>query len=87
MDPKQIAKQMISFNKAAFDNNFNAMNALCEQTERLINKFWEKSPIFPEEGKKAISDWMNAYKKGCQDFQNAVDDNFKKVEEFFTENK
>ena len=51
MDPKQIAKQMIVFNKTAFDNNFRAMQALQEQTERLVNKFWEKSPMFPEEGK------------------------------------
>jgi len=39
MDPKLIAKQMITFNKTAFDNNFRAMQALHEQTERLVNKF------------------------------------------------
>ncbi|MEN6332300.1 MAG: hypothetical protein ABFD57_09955 [Smithella sp.] len=87
MDPKQIAKQMISFNKAAFDHNFHAMSSFYEQIEKFINKFWEKSPVFPEEGKKAISEWMNVYKKSCQDFQNAVDENFKKMEEIFTEQK
>ncbi|MCK7507327.1 MAG: hypothetical protein MZV70_26970 [Desulfobacterales bacterium] len=87
MDPKQIAKQMIVFNKTAFDNNFRAMQALQEQTERLVNKFWDKSPMFPEEGKKVISDWMTAYKKGCEDFKSVVDDNFKKVEDFFQETK
>jgi polyhydroxyalkanoate synthesis regulator phasin len=87
MNPKQIAKQMISFNKTAFDNNFSAMKALHEQTERIVNKFWEKSPMFPEEGKKAISDWMKAYKKGCDDFKTIVDENFKKVDAFFNEPK
>ena len=87
MDPKQIAKQMIVFNKTAFDNNFRAMQALQEQTERLVNKFWDKSPMFPEEGKKVISDWMTAYKKGCEDFKSVVEDNFKKVEDFFQETK
>lgn len=87
MDPKNIARQMIAFNKAAFDNNFNAMKALHEQTEKIINKFWEKSPMFPEEGRKAISEWIKTYKKGCDDFQNTVDENFKKVEEFFSEPK
>jgi hypothetical protein len=43
--------------------------------------------MFPEEGKKAISDWMDAYKKGCNEFKNLVDDNFKKVEDFFEEKK
>ena len=87
MDPKQIAKQMIVFNKTAFDNNFRAMQALQEQTEKLVNKFWDKSPMFPEEGKKVISDWMTAYKKGCEDFKSVVEDNFKKVEDFFKETK
>ncbi len=87
MDPKLIAKQMIVFNKTAFDNNFRAMQALQEQTEGLVNKFWDKSPMFPEEGKKVISDWMTAYKKGCKDFKRVMDDNFKKVEDFFEETK
>ena len=85
MNPKQIAKQMIAFNKTAFDNNFNAMKTLHEQTERIINKFWEKTPMFPEEGRKAIAEWIKAYKKGCEDYKNIVDENFKKVEDFFAE--
>ena len=83
MDPKQVAKQMIAFNKAAFDNNFSAMSALHEQTEKMINKFWEKSPMFPEEGKKVISEWLKTYKNGCEDFKKTMDENFKKVEDFF----
>lgn len=85
MDPKSIAKQMIVFNKTAVDNNFRAMQAWHEQTERVVNKFWEKSPMFPEEGKKVIAEWMTAYKKGCDDFKKLVDENFRKVEEFFKE--
>jgi hypothetical protein len=43
--------------------------------------------MFPEEGKKAVIEWMKAYKKGCDDFKNIVDENFKKVETFFNEPK
>ena len=32
MDQKQIAKQMMEFNKTAFDNTFNAMTVLQDQT-------------------------------------------------------
>jgi len=56
MDPKQMAKLMIAFNKTSFDNNFRAMLVLHEQTERLVHKFRERSPLFPEEGKKAVAD-------------------------------
>jgi polyhydroxyalkanoate synthesis regulator phasin len=85
MDPKSVAKQMMILNKTAFDNHFHTMQAWREQTERVVNKFCEKSPMFPEEGKKAIAEWMKAYKKGCDDFKKLVDENFKKVDEFFKE--
>ena len=83
MEPKHFAKQMIQFNKAAFDNTFNAMAVLQEQTEKMVNSFMEQSAWMPAEGKKAVSDWIKAYKRGRDDFKAAVDDNYKKVEEFF----
>jgi hypothetical protein len=83
MDQNQIFKQMLDFNKATFDNSVNAMNMLQEQTEKTFNTFLEQAAWIPEEGKKAINDWVKAYKKGCEDFRKAVDENYKKVQEFF----
>ena len=84
MDPKQIANQMIQFNKTAFDNTFNAMTVLQEQTEKMVNMFLEQqSPWMPAEGKKAVTDWLKAYKQGREGFKAAVDDNYRKVEEYF----
>ncbi|MCX5856489.1 MAG: hypothetical protein NTZ57_00995 [Deltaproteobacteria bacterium] len=83
MDPKQIAKQMIQFNKTAFDNTFNAMTVLQEQTEKMMGMYLDQAPLLPAEGKKAIGDWLKAYKKGREDFKTAVDENYKKVENFF----
>ncbi len=83
MEPKQIAKQMIQFNKTAFDNTFDAMNVLQEQTEKMMGMYLEQAPLLPAEGKKAINDWLKAYKKGRADFKAAADENYKKVEEFF----
>ena len=84
MDQKQIAKQMIEFNKTAFDNSFNAMTTLQDQTEKLILNFLEKAPWIPEEGKKAINTWIAGYKKGHDDFKAAADDNYRKVFEYFS---
>jgi polyhydroxyalkanoate synthesis regulator phasin len=83
MEPKKIANQMIQFNKAAFDNTFNAMTVLQEQTEKMVNNYLEQSPWMPVEGKKAVTDWIKAYKQGREDFKAAVDDNYKKVEDYF----
>ena len=83
MEPKQMAKQMIQFNKAAFDNTFNAMTVLQDQAEKMMNSLIEQSAWMPAEGKKALSDWVKAYKRGREDFKAAMDDNYKKVESFF----
>ncbi len=83
MEPKQFAKQMIQFNKTAFDNTFNAMTVLQEQTEKMVNGFMEQGTWMPAEGKKAVYDWIKACKRGREDYKATVEDNYKKVEEFF----
>ena len=83
MDQKQIAKQMIKFNKTAFDSSFNAMTMVYEQNEKMFETFLTQAPGLPEEGKKAIKDWMSSYRTGCNDFKKLVDDNYAKVEEYF----
>jgi hypothetical protein len=74
MDPKDIAKQMIQFTKTTFDNTFNAMIVMQEQTEKMIGMYLEQAPLLPAEWKKAIADWMKAYKKGCDEFKTFVDE-------------
>ena len=83
MEPKQIAKQMIDFNKKAFDSSFDAMSVIQEQTEKMVGSLMEQSALFPEEGKKLVNDWIKTYKKGREEFKAAADENFKKVEAFF----
>jgi uncharacterized coiled-coil DUF342 family protein len=83
MDQKQIAKQMMEFNKTAFDNTFNAMSVLQDQTEKLVFRFMEKAAWFPEDGKKAINEWVTAYKKGRDDFKTTADESYKKVSDYF----
>jgi len=78
MDPKRIAKQTFDFYKSTFNNTFNAMTMLQEQTQKVMDMYLEQTSGFPEEGKKA-------YKKGSEDFKKAVDESFKRVEDFFSE--
>ncbi len=83
MEPVKIAKQMIEFQKAIFDNSFNAMAMIQDQTERIANMSMEQATWIPEEGKKFVDEWPKAYRLGCEDFKAAVDENFKKAEDFF----
>lgn len=83
MDNLQIAKQMINFNKTAFDNSFSAMTMVYEQNEKMVETFLSQAAWMPEEGKKAIKDWLAAYRTGCNDFKKMVDENYAKVEAYF----
>jgi polyhydroxyalkanoate synthesis regulator phasin len=83
MEPKQMAKQMVDFNKTAFDNSFEAMSVIQDQTEKMLGSMMTQTAFFPEEGKKLVNDWIKTYKKGREEFKTAADENFKKVETFF----
>ena len=83
MHPKMIAKQIIDFNKATFDNTFDTITAIQDHSEKMVRLFLEKASFFPPEGKKVITEWMDAYKKGKRDFKESVDDSFKTVEDYF----
>ena len=69
MDNKQLAKQMIQFNKAVFDNSFKAMTMVIEQNEKMTETFFNQATWLPEEGKAAIQKWASAYRTGCNDFK------------------
>lgn len=83
MDNQQITKQMIKFNKTAFDNSFSTMTMVYEQNEKMVETFLAQATWMPEEGKKAIQDWLSAYRNGCDDFKKMVDENYAKVEDYF----
>jgi len=83
MDPNQMLKQVLDFNKNAFDNTFNAMLTISEQNDKMLNTFLDQATWVPQEGKKLIKEWVDTYRKGCKDFKSAADDNYKKVVDYF----
>jgi hypothetical protein len=72
MDQKQMVRQVIDFQKASFDNSFNAMVLIQEQTEKMAKTFLDQANWLPEEGKSVLNQWIGAYKKGRDDFKKSV---------------
>ena len=87
MDQKKLFKQMLDFNKSAFENSFNAMVMLQEQAERAGSTILDQATWLPEDGRKAVQDWVEAFKKGREDFKAMVDENYKRVEAYFSESE
>lgn len=84
MDQKMLFKQMIDFQKATFDNSFKAMTTLQEQGEKMVCMFLDQASWLPDEGKKVVINWIETYRKGRVDFRNSVEENFDKVQKYFT---
>ena len=79
---ENFAKQMIAFQKATFDNSFNAAVMLQDQAEQLFNASIEQAAWLPEESKRMVDEWVRICKTGRDEFKNAVDENFDKLAEY-----
>ncbi len=77
-----MMKEMIEFNKTAFDNTFSNMAMVQEQAERMLSRIMEQAAWLPKEGKKAMTEWLKLCKQGSETFKKAVDDGFQMMEAF-----
>ena len=80
METTKIAKQMIGFQKTVFDNSFNAMATVQDQTEGMFNNFIGQFPWVTDEGKKQMDKTYTYIKKARDDFKKAVDDGYAQFE-------
>jgi predicted aminopeptidase len=87
MDNTQILKQMLDFQKTTFDNAFSAMVMMQGQSEQMVNGLLDQATWLPEEGRKAVAEWVATCNKGRDDYKGLVDESFKKVESFFADAK
>ena len=82
MEQKQVFRQMLDFNKAAFSNAFNAMVMVQDQNEVLATSLLNQATWLPDEGKKAIREWIDTLKKGRDEYKKNVDKAFKNLESY-----
>ena len=81
MNYKSIASQAITFNRAAFDNTFNAMVIWQDQVERGLRALREQAAWLPSEGQAMMEEWVEACKNGRDEFRKAVEGSFDKATE------
>lgn len=83
MDQKQIIKQMVEFNQSAFDNAYDAIVTIQDQTEQIAEKMMDQADWMPVEGRKVIDNWVDVYKTSRKNFKVQVDNNYKQIEKLF----
>ncbi|MBF0201700.1 MAG: hypothetical protein HQK66_10390 [Desulfamplus sp.] len=83
MEPVKIAKQMIGFQKTLFNNSFNAMVVVQDQTENMLTGFMGQLPWINEDGKKQINETLALTKKARDEFKKSVDEGYVRFEQMF----
>lgn len=77
--PKQMLdyqKQVLEFQKAAFENGYNAIVALQERQLELADRMINQVPNLPDEARALMQTWRNAAQEGQRQFKNTVDGSF-----------
>ncbi len=83
----QFAKQTLGFQKTIFDNSYNAMTMVQDQTEIMVNGYLDQLPWITAENKNSLKTTFDTMKKTRDNFKKAVDDGFSKIEVLFEEKK
>jgi hypothetical protein len=76
MFENEMLRTMIEVNETAFNNSYNAVVAIQEESEKLMNAFMVNSVFMPKEGQEVIDQWVGLYHKGCQEYKKMMDDGF-----------
>lgn len=79
--------QLLNFQKNAFNNSYNTIVKIQEQSEKIADSFLKDNTTIPAEGVKMLNEWKGALKKGQEEFKKSVDDTFIKAEEYLSESK
>lgn len=80
MKNTQTLKQMMQTNKMAFDYNYTMMMAAYEQNKLMLHTFLNQSDDIPAETKSALEEWLQGYRKGCENLKKMTDDGYQMVE-------
>ena len=75
----RMTKQMIDMQKASLDVMINGMILMWDQTVSMF----ESAAWLPEEGKKALRQWVDVNKKACENWKSAIDSGYSSLNKLF----
>jgi hypothetical protein len=77
MQQNLIAKQTLHLCHAALTQTLDAAMAVQDQSQKTLATLLDQSPVVPLEGKRAITDWIDACRQQTAAIKNVVDDGFR----------
>lgn len=84
MKQEEALKQMMQTNKMVLDQNHTIMMSAYEQNKLLLNMILNQTPDLSPEGKAAIADWLETYRKGSEEIKKMVDIGYQMVDKYMS---
>lgn len=85
LNAMKISLQVLDFQKSTFNNTYNTLMKIQEQSEKIADSFMKDNAAIPAEGRKIIDEWKLVFKKGQTEIKKSIDEGFTKAESFLNE--
>jgi carboxypeptidase C (cathepsin A) len=86
MDYAQLTKKMIDCQKTSFSNFYDTVGGFQDQAASELKRALQENAWFwPEEGRKAVQGWMDAFLQGRGHLRVYVDEGFANLEKYVSE--
>ena len=79
METQKIAKQMIDFQRTMFNNTYNAVTVIQDNSESMMNGYLKQFPWLTDEARKPLNDSMTFFKESKNNYQKIVDEGFQNL--------
>jgi hypothetical protein len=80
MTTAHLLKQTLQSGRSIFESNFDAIQSLQAQTEKLVTAWLDQSPWATQETRNAVDKWTETCRNGQNQFKTAIDTNFNTLE-------
>jgi len=70
---------MIDFQKTLFDNTYSVVTAMQDNSENMVNGFFNQFTWVTEEAKKPFNESVTFIKKAREDYRKTIDQGFEKL--------
>jgi hypothetical protein len=77
METNLIAKQTLQIYHAALMQTLDAALTAQDHSQKTLETLLDQSPAVPREGKRAISDWLEACRKQTMAMKSVIDEGFR----------
>ena len=77
METNLIAKQTLQIYHAALMQTLDAALTAQDHSQKTLETLLDQSPVVPLEGKRAISDWLEACREQTAAIKNVIEEGFR----------